>query len=239
MMASFCEMNSSYLQSISGVDTDTNHIKLAPETVRERSISLNFLCANKSHSHRIRLYAHRFSTVPHPFIHPYRSLRRPRASLHPNAPLTENGPVTPSAGSDTGLVLHNLNRLEAGLRGQHIEADLDVDGQDMLQKDVPMVNGIDHHPNGTNTDLANGDVEEDESGWQSIGEFEREQEEVEGDLGERGDDVLDRDVEGGEIQVRTIVRGDLDKEARKKAKKERHKALRRELEDQRRKESSP
>ncbi|KAL9633191.1 MAG: hypothetical protein Q9164_004843, partial [Protoblastenia rupestris] len=35
------------------------------------------------------------------------------ASLHPNALLTENGPITPSS---TGLVLHNLTRLEAGLK---------------------------------------------------------------------------------------------------------------------------
>ena len=44
-------------------------------------------------------------------------------SLHPNALLTENGPIAPSTGSATGLILHNLERLEAGLRGEHLAAE--------------------------------------------------------------------------------------------------------------------
>ena len=41
------------------------------------------------------------------------------ASLHPSALLTENGPTTPSSGTqNTGLVFHNLKRVEAGLRGE-------------------------------------------------------------------------------------------------------------------------
>ena len=36
--------------------------------------------------------------------------------LHPNALLTENGPITPSGGSNAGLVLHNLKRLKYGMR---------------------------------------------------------------------------------------------------------------------------
>ena len=164
-------------------------------------------------------------------------------SLHPNAILSENGPITPYTGSDTGLVLHNLRRLEAGLRGEHIELDLDFSGNATSQQDVPMVNGIDHHQNGANTDLTNGvgqeEEEAEESGWQSIAEFEQEQSDVEGDLGDRGDHVVNGNIEGGEVQPRTVVRGDLDKEARKKAKKERHKKLKREMEEKKRKEDSP
>ena len=163
-------------------------------------------------------------------------------SLHPNAILSENGPITPSSGSDTGLVIHNLRRLQAGLKGEHIDFELgDVEGT-ALQEDVPMVNGVDYqHHDGTNGDMMNGtgQEEEEESGWQSIAEFEREQEVVEGDLGDRGRHVVDDNEEGGEVQPRTVVRGDFDKEARKQAKKERHKKIKRELEEKRKKEGNP
>lgn len=44
-------------------------------------------------------------------------------SLHPHAHLTEHGPV---ALSNVGLVLHNLRRVEAGLRGENLGEDLTV-----------------------------------------------------------------------------------------------------------------
>ena len=67
--------------------------------------------------------------------------------------------------------------------------------------------------------------------WQDIGEFEREQEVVQGEIGARSNVVVDEGVvaEGraGE-EVQRVRDGRIDKEARKKAKKDKRKQQKRE-----------
>ena len=63
------------------------------------------------------------------------------ASLHPNALLTEAGPITPASGThEMGLVLHNLKRVEAGLKGERLAADLTMgeDGEgELMATELP------------------------------------------------------------------------------------------------------
>ena len=106
-------------------------------------------------------------------------------SLHPNALLTENGPIMPSSGSTTGLVLHNLKRVEAGLRGEHLAADLTFEkfGGEGLPGLMPNGGVM-----GSGKDAVGGAKEGSlnlgkEGGWQDKEEFEREQEVVQGSLG--------------------------------------------------------
>lgn len=150
------------------------------------------------------------------------------ASLHPNALLTENGPITPSSGSSTGLVLHTLKRVEAGLRGEHLAADLTFEkfGGNGLPELVPgnAGNAV-VTADGSQMEHQNGEVE---GGWQDKEEFEREQELVEGDIGDRDNAVEGGfEEEGGKVpMVKTIPTKRLkEKEERKKAKKERRKQM--------------
>ncbi|KAI4103680.1 MAG: hypothetical protein L6R37_003686 [Teloschistes peruensis] len=105
------------------------------------------------------------------------------ASLHPNALLTENGPITPSSGS-TGLVLHNLKRVEAGLRGEHLAADLSF--KTFGGEGLPnlMGSGI------LNSDLTKqhrkeGEIQDFQEDWQDKDEYEREQAIEQGEIGQR------------------------------------------------------
>ena len=147
-------------------------------------------------------------------------------SLHPNALLTENGPITPSSGSSTGLVLHTLKRVEAGLRGEHLAADLKFEklGGDGLPELMP---GKAEQPLAT---VAGSQIEQPngalESEWQDKEEFEREQEVVGGDIGDR-DNAIEGgfEEEGGKVpMVKTVSTKSMkEKEERKKAKKEKRK----------------
>ena len=161
------------------------------------------------------------------------------ASLHPNALLTENGPITPSSGSSTGLVLHTLKRVEAGLRGEQLAADLTFekfDGDGLPE----LILGNPEHPVAT----VDGNQKEQYTGamegeWQDKEEFEREQEPVEGDIGDR-DNVLEGGFEkkGGKVpMVKAIsTKSPKEKEERKKAKQEKKKQLKVSREAQRKRE---
>lgn len=145
-------------------------------------------------------------------------------SLHPNALLTEDGPINPS--SSVGLVLHNLKRVEAGLRGEHLAADLSFKrfgggGLPQLMNDV-VTNGE------KNGERSNVELEKDiEAGWQDKEEYEREQAIEQGELGARsnalGDATLDESHSNERGQIPAVKRADgaskLDKVERKRAKK--------------------
>lgn len=160
----------------------------------------------------------------------YLSAATTNASLHPNALLTETGPIAQSSGSNTGLVLHNLKRVEAGLRGEHLAADLTFKefGRDGLP-DLMTDGGLE----GVRTGGKEGT---EEKTWQDKGEFEREQDVVQGELGPRG-----MGVEGGERadgmvpQVKETSMSQ-DKKERKERKKARRKQSQKEAEVKKRRE---
>ena len=147
-------------------------------------------------------------------------------SLHPSAHLTEHGPVTPSSGPNTGLVLHNLRRVEAGLRGENLGEDSTFQkyGGDGLSE--LMRNGVAEDASQyARQDIPHkeqGDVEM-EGEWQDKAEFERQQEVVQGDIGKR-DNAVDGSFEEERGSVpRVKATWDGDKEAKRKAKKEKRK----------------
>ena len=163
------------------------------------------------------------------------------ASLHPNALLTESGPISANSGSNTGLVLHNLKRVEAGLRGEHLGADLSFSkfgGEGLPELQVGKDEG------GTSTDkagLAKGavvdgqdqdvDMENAEEGWQDKSEFEREQEVTQGETGKRMPNVVE-----GEVPNVRESKSTGDKEDRKKRKKQRRNQEKSMKEEMRRKQ---
>lgn len=147
-------------------------------------------------------------------------------SLHPSAHLTEHGPVAPSSGPNTGIVLHNLRRVEAGLRGESLGEDLTFrkyggDGLPELMGD-----GVAEGAGESTSYEEHGGVEM-QGEWQDKAEFERQQEVVQGDVGKR-DNAVDGgfEEEGGVVPRVKATWGFEDKEAKKKAKKERIKKLR-------------
>ncbi len=137
-------------------------------------------------------------------------------SLHPNALHTDNGPIAPSAGANTGLVLHNLRRVEAGLRGEQLGPDLKGQGDEGGADEGGTVVGM------PSEGELSGQKDVEMDGWQDKEEYEREQYVVQGDIGER-DNGVDGGFEREAGQVPKIkaskVRKDVD--CRKKAKKER------------------
>ncbi|MCJ1351547.1 MAG: hypothetical protein MMC33_001531 [Icmadophila ericetorum] len=166
-------------------------------------------------------------------------------SLHPNALLTEEGPISATAGSETGLVLHNLRRVEAGLRGEHLEADLSLEKfgatsstQKLSGRGIASpgtARALEDVPEGTFVDENMG-----EQGWQSKEDFEREQELVESD-GEgqlavresRRTDNVPKVVGTGTKGNSKGMDGPLSKEDRKKAKKEKRMGEKRDREEER------
>lgn len=161
------------------------------------------------------------------FLSAYLEAANTDPSLHPNAMLTQKGPATPSAGPNTGLVLHNLNRIEAGLGGEHLGADLTFqnyggEGQpDMMvgntiagANEIP-IGGLDRQG------------QELEGGWQDKEEFEREQEIVEGEIGKRDNAINGASGEkGGRVPKVEATKCRDDKKARKQAKKDKRKGER-------------
>lgn len=149
-------------------------------------------------------------------------------SLHPSAHLTEHGPVAPSsAGPNAGLVLHNLRRVEAGLRGENLGEDLTLrkDGGDGVPGLMTMMmRATDGDGGGGDGGSGSQEQEGDGGEWQDKAEFERQQEVVQGDIGKR-DSAVEGGLgdEGGEVPHVKSTWGPGDRDAKRKAKKERRK----------------
>ncbi len=155
------------------------------------------------------------------------------ASLHPDALLTESGPIGTSAGSSTGLTLHNLRRVEAGLKGENLGADLTF--QKFGGQRLPDL----HLAFGTGGKGEGRGAQRDEE-WQDREEFERQQVVVDGGFGEKEVqfEEMHRDA-GGDVEVPLVKETMLsigDKEERKRRKKERRMRDLREKEMRRQKE---
>ena len=144
------------------------------------------------------------------------------ASLHPNAHLTPHGPVNPSGDGSTGIVLHNLKRIEAGLRGKHLSAD--VLFQDLAE-------GMSDHiaTNGGRAE-SQGQQPEQEfvNDWQDKEEYEREQGVEQGEVGPRNNAVEHENqtsLVNGRGEIPTVSRAVTaqNREERKRKKKERRK----------------
>jgi hypothetical protein len=122
--------------------------------------------------------------------------------------------------------LHNLKRVEAGLRGEHLGADLPIPqfgGEGLVGFQV---GGSGRRRRGTKA--ANGttgssttDTEMKDGGWQDREEFEREQDIARGDVGGLMQNVFDLAAEKDEEVPRVEeTKSTGDKEARRQRKRE-------------------
>lgn len=132
-------------------------------------------------------------------------------------------------------MLHNLRRIQQGLAGEVLAADPDDLFALPVGDDAKLDEGIQGRRKGG---LKRKVVEEQEGEWQDLQQYQLQQEELIGEVGERGaedGEVMDVDGEGeGEGDgVNAGERGlsKRDKEARKDEKKKRRKAERREKEE--------
>ncbi|KAL9605071.1 MAG: hypothetical protein Q9219_000005 [cf. Caloplaca sp. 3 TL-2023] len=146
-------------------------------------------------------------------------------SLHPNALLTEEGPINRSA--STGLVLHNLKRVEAGLRGEHLAADLSFENFGGEGLPDLMSNAV--ADGGGNSEINDGNEGKvPDTDWQDKDEYDREQALGQGEIGSRNSALGDFDhVEGfGKVDeaVPTVKPADgpsrAEKDERQRKKKE-------------------
>ncbi len=156
------------------------------------------------------------------------------ASLQPDALLRVNGPESVIQGADTSLVLHNLKRVQAGLQGKHLGADLSLaqfGGQGLPQLQVGgndtgvasrAESAVDQSSRGQATEMG-------ATGWQDMDEYEREQDIVVDEGGKRVAEVAD-DTENAtaSLPISNVV----DTRMRKNAKKQRRKEEKQKREQQ-------
>lgn len=173
--------------------------------------------------------------------HPTQSATPSGAALHPDAVLTEAGPVAPAGGA-AGLVLRNLERVRAGLKGEIWAAEPDEAGMGGAREEEKYPMG------GSETERVK-EGEEGESvedGWQAKEDFEREQEQ---EVSIREEDITGKEVprvtappvrmgNGAGLLKQGDMESRVDKDTRKKLKKERKLQQRRMKEAMRGKESA-
>ncbi|KAF2710449.1 hypothetical protein K504DRAFT_262404 [Pleomassaria siparia CBS 279.74] len=155
--------------------------------------------------------------------------------LHPDALITPTGIMFSSHDGPMGsVVMHNLRRVAAGLRGEYLEPEATPEPEEDEERRGKW--------KGKKTPI----LQEGQDDWQEKEVYEREAENEVGEVGERGNfvadggeapevQVVDDGNEGGKKRKITEDDGDskLDKEARRKAKKERLKELKRQKEKER------
>ncbi|MCJ1323763.1 hypothetical protein MMC10_000424 [Thelotrema lepadinum] len=149
-------------------------------------------------------------------------------SLHPDSVLTPSGPEFATAGGAPGLVMNQLRRFEAGLRGVNLAAEVEEDDLE-LGAERTRRKGRGATVLGDDPAAEKGAEERDplEGMWQDKEEFEREQEDVEGDVGDRAPAVVEEGPTSGSIVPKVnedagnVEITAKDKERRKQAKKER------------------
>lgn len=120
-----------------------------------------------------------------------------------------------------GLVLHNLKRVEAGLKGEQLGADLtfEIYGGQGLPGLMPTENGF-HDVTKGGVGGAPASSEGVGEGWQDKIVFEREQEVVQGEIGKR-DHAADGGCDARNVPTVEPTKTTADKEERRKRKKRR------------------
>ncbi|PMD26069.1 hypothetical protein NA56DRAFT_563666 [Hyaloscypha hepaticicola] len=167
------------------------------------------------------------------FLSSYLEATKTSPHLLPNARLESSGPTAGSSASS--VTIHNLKRVEAGLRGEWLAPTLDFE-----ESKVTIAEGMD---DGTNKGQ-NINEEAEGEGWMDLDEYQRGQSIEGGEIGERlpgfaelGDSDFDVNppkakkikLKHNDTPAKTPakVSKPIDKEARKREKKERLKRERR------------
>lgn len=129
------------------------------------------------------------------FLEAYLKATKSSPHLLPNAQLEAAGPTTGS--SNSSVTMYNLERVEAGLRGEWLAPSLEL-GENNTADAQGLSNGT----------VTKGADTMDTEGWQDPDEYQREQDVLEGELGPNDTEV--------EVESKPSV---IDKEARKLEKK--------------------
>lgn len=165
------------------------------------------------------------------FLSDYLKRAATNAALQPDSTLSPEGPVSANVGSAPNLVIHNLERVRAGLAGEFLGRDLTLENQEGGVFELHSLNvGDGQNWGGEKSGRGKKGGGGDEiSGWEDLEAFERKQTDlVQGGDGEEEDygavqnqveNVVDVDDTGMPAQT-----GKIDKEERKRKKKERRKA---------------
>lgn len=152
-------------------------------------------------------------TIALKYLQDYLSLTSNTPYLLPNAKLEPTGPTVGS--SHSSITIHNLQRVEAGLRGEWLAPTLELEEK----QGVEVAKGMD---DGTQQGSGDGDQMQVE-GWQDIAEFQREQSVEYGEINPtvRATE-MDSDLETGPTANKEMPKK--DKESRKVDKKAKRKA---------------
>jgi len=193
------------------------------------------------------------TTLTH--IQSYLDLSRTSHHLHPDCNFDENGPTLAGHSAYGGLVLHQLRRVEAGLRGERLGGEVLLENGEVIAvengEDLPEGDDVrlDALINGVRVEEAQGgdgdgdvdvDLELDVEEWQTKNVQEQMGEQaggiLEGEVGERNPAVMVGRVGmsspgfGAKRVWEEEAGVGRDREARKRAKKERTKNMQREKE---------
>jgi hypothetical protein len=146
-----------------------------------------------------------------------------QAHLLPNATLHAGGAAAQGGGAAANLVIHNLKRVEAGLRGEWLSPSLELDGAGARDGD--------------------GEAGVEGEGWVDLDTYRREQSIEEGevgpvDTGVRLEGKHEVQMSAGIVAPSGGVSKTVDKEARKKEKKARRNEERKNKVNKQRKTSS-
>lgn len=139
----------------------------------------------------------------------YLEATKANPALLPNATLQADGPKAQSE-SASNLVIHNLKRVEAGLRGEWLAPSLELEAEGMagFESFPVMENGQE------------GGDDDPGEGWQDIEEYQREQSIEMGEIGPR-ETRIGQEVQEALPVLNMETGRRLDKETRKREKKER------------------
>ena len=127
--------------------------------------------------------------------------------LRPNARLTDQGPQESSSTHAGGLVLHNLRRIEVGLRGERLAPD-PTDFSQSDEPNLPTADALNQVPHGG----AEGD-------WQDLETYQREQSIEGGDVLGREGDITNSSNQMSHDRIDKAERKRLKNERRSKQKR--------------------
>ncbi|KAG4425940.1 hypothetical protein IFR04_000884 [Cadophora malorum] len=144
------------------------------------------------------------------YLSAYLEAAKTSPHLLPNARLEPSGPT--AGPSSSNITIHNLQRVEAGLRGEWLAPTLDLE-----EGNVPITAGMD---DGTNKEQENAEAE----GWMDLDQYQREQSIEGGEIGDRlPGAVQDAELDSDLDMEDNAPKKPLDKEARKEEKRRRNK----------------
>ncbi|KAL4978017.1 hypothetical protein BDW66DRAFT_130782 [Aspergillus desertorum] len=147
--------------------------------------------------------------VAHDFLAAYLDRATTDPALQPNAGISEHGPVSRTTAAAPNIILHNLKRVQAGLAGKVLGRDL----------------AIAEMKEGAQLAQARSENDNAEGTWEDKAKFEQVQEVYQVHDADFRVEPEGMDVDNAEIQGEVAATaGTLDKEERKRLKKERRKA---------------